>query len=211
MRWTVLALALVWAACGPADDLNRPLQPLEVGSSWSYETSDLDGSDAEVKTVKVLRREQVRGIEAVVLESTRGTEVTRVWLAEVDGKIVRLREENSDGATLLDLRDFLPGSLRTPAKLAGLQVGDEIPMPYEEQSIASDGTVLGSVRRTPSMVVEDVDDVVKTPAGEFRCLRLRKLGDDGSDGKQIWYAPGVGKVQEKGGRLEKLKRYDVGD
>lgn len=219
MRLFAMAAALALAGCevieypidpGDPGGLGAALQPLEVGTRWTYETSDADGSDREVKEVAVIAVEALDGHEAAVLESVRGALRTRVWLADVDGKILRLREESWQGETLLDRRAFSPGSLRTPAGLGSLRVGDELDGTYVEKALAPDGDrVVAERRRTPRYRVEAVDAEVVTPAGTFFALELRRLGDDGEDGKVVWYAPGVGKVREEGGRIEVLRSWSA--
>jgi len=211
------AAVAVLAGCGgagPSDgkgggSRSFELQPLGVGMRWTYETSDAAGADRSVKQVEVLRHETLAGTEAAVVESRRGDNRSVVWLAEIDGRIVRLREETWEGATLIDRRAFAPGSLRAPASAKELRVGDELDGDYVEQVLGEDDAVLGARQRLASYFVDAVDDSVRTPAGEFFAVRLRKVGDDGGQGKLTWYAPGVGKVREEGGRIEVLQSWSA--
>mgnify|MGYP001275466384 CR=1 FL=1 len=215
--WTVAAAAILATGCqvieyevgGPGDPAPGALalQPLEVGTTWSYETSRADGSEREVKEVAVIATEVIDGREAAVVESVRGKNRTGVWLAGVDGRVLRLREELWQHGTLVDRRGFSPGSLRTPATAESLREGAILDGSYVEKALASDDRVIAERQRTPSYEVEAVAEEVTTPAGTFFAVRLRKLGDDGEDGKRIWYAPGVGKVREEGGRIEVLRRW----
>lgn len=189
--------------------LSRALQPLVPGTTWSYETSKADGSEREVKNVTVVRSEEIDGHEAAVVESVRGNNRTLVWLAEVDGRVVRLREELWQDETLVDRRAFAPGSLRTPAAIDALRPGTMLDGSYVEKALASDDRVIAERPRSPSYEVEAVAEEVTTPAGTFFAVKLRKLGDDGEEGKRIWYAPGVGKVREEGGRVEVLRSWSV--
>lgn len=205
--------AALLLACGGGGDAGDEavgkalLQPLEVGTTWVYYTTRADGSGPERKTTTVVRKEELNGSEASVFESVRGNLRTLVWLARDGDRIVRLREESWEGNTLIDRRGFRPGSLRAPATLADVRVGDVIDGGYEEQALAEDGTVLGARQRSPAYQVEAIDAEVRTPAGTFRAVQLLKLGDDGEEGKRVWYVPGVGKVREEGGRIEVLQRF----
>ncbi len=214
MKWWLLAATMtVLAACGGAatdpdgSGLSTALQPLEVGAKWVYETSDAAGADRAVKEVEVVRTETIEGVEAAVVESRRGSARTLVWLAQVDGRIVRLREEAWDGATVIDRRTFAPGSLRTPATIENLRVGQELDGDYVEKVVGADDAVLGQRPRVANYRIEAIDEKVVTPAGEFFAVRLRKLDGDGGEGKLTWYAPGVGKVREEGGRIEVLQSW----
>lgn len=218
-RWlAAMAVGLAVAACGGSAAVDdgggggspaNALQPLEVGTRWTYETSDAAGGDRQIKEVSVLRNETVGDLETTVLESRRGNSRTLVWLAEIEGRVVRVREESWEGETRMARRGFAPGSLRTPAAIEAVRVGDQFDGDYVEQVLADDDSVRGARQRVVSYVVEAVDDRVRTPAGEFGALRLRKLGDDGGEGKLTWYAPGVGKVREEGGRVEVLQSYSL--
>ena len=72
-----------------------------------------------------------------------------------------------------------------------------------------DNSVLGQRPRVATYRIEAVDEKVVTPAGEFFTVRLRKLDGDGGEGKLTWYAPGVGKVREEGGRIEVLQSWTL--
>lgn len=80
--------------------------------------------------------------------------------------------------------------------------------------------------RAHTFMVESISETVKVPAGTFRnCLRVRRVRalDDPSIGdpmaqveqdKQYWFAPGVGKVQERNvmtDSTEVLETYDLGE
>lgn len=215
-RLVIMAVMAVLVGCGGgATDEDQQggkstaLQPLEVGARWTYETSDAGGGDRAVKSVEVIRTEMLGETETAVVESRRGNGRTLVWLAEMDGRIVRLREESWEGETRMDRRGFAPGSLRTPASVGALRVGQELDGNYVEQVLADDDRVMGSRQRVATYRVEAVDEKIATPAGEFWSVRLRKLGDDGGEGKLTWYAPGVGKVREEGGRIEVLQSFST--
>jgi hypothetical protein len=195
----------------PPVDAARQLQPLALGTTWTYETHKADGSDRTRKEVAVVDVEEVDGISAAVVESVRGESRTRVWLAVVDDRVVRLREEKWTGGALVDRRVFSPGSLRTPVEVGSLRVGEVLDGAYVEKALGPDDRVIAERSRTPSYRVEAIGEEVVTPAGTFFALKLRKLGDDGDDGdgKLVWYAPGVGKVREEGGRIEVLQSYSL--
>lgn len=190
----------------------EPLQPLEVGATWTYETTSADGTNAEEKTSTVLRTEETGGVEATVVETRHTGKVSRVWLADVDGRILRVREETEETNKPPERRRFEPGSLRTPATIAGLRVGQTLESSYLEIVLdASDGE-LSRTQRSPVWTVEALDDEVDTPAGRFGAIRLRRSGSesDGSGEKRVWYAPGVGKVKEQGAKIELLTAYRSG-
>ncbi len=205
-------VAALLAACGgeaPVEE-TAALQPLEPGSTWTYQTTDPDGSDAEEKTTTVVGTEDVEGAPASILETRRGDIVSRVWLSEISGVVLRVREDKEEGGVLVERRRFVPGSVRTPARLEGLRVGDELPGANAEELGDGAGSLL--MRRDVELtwVVEAIDDAVQVPAGSFRAVRLRKVGGDGTEGKLVWYAPGVGKVKEQGGKHEVLASFRIG-
>jgi hypothetical protein len=217
-RWAagVLVAALGCGGGGLGEEGNplaATLQPLAVGSSWTYRSSKADGSQPDEKTTTVVRREEVNGIDAAVFETRRGDKVSQVWLGELDGRILRLREETREPNVPPELRRFEPGSLRTPATLDGIRVGQVLPSEYVEIFLFEDGEERFRVSRAPVWKVEAVGEEVETPAGRFGAIRLLRTGndDDGTSEKRIWYAPGVGKVREQGARLEELIRYQIGE
>lgn len=215
----IAALLLAAWGCGggagpgqQGDGAALPLQPFTVGTSWTYQTSRGDGTEVSEKTATVIALEDVDGVEAAVIETRRGQKVSQVWLGEVDGRILRLREETREPGQIPELRRFEPGSLRTPATMEGLRVGQTLPSSYVEVVLDDAGTELARIDRQPAWSVEALDDQVETPAGTFGAIRLLRLGDeaDGALEKRVWYAPGVGKVKEQGNRIELLKSYRSG-
>jgi hypothetical protein len=209
-----LALALAAAGCGGGTGtangaLSEPLQPLVQGASWTYRTSAADGSNVEEKVSTVTGFEDVGGVQAAVVETRHTGKVSRVWLAEVDGRILRLREETVETNKPPERRRFEPGSLRTPATAEGLKVGQTLPSNYAEIVLDANDAELSRTERAPVWTVEALDDEVDTPAGRFGAVRLRRSGSesDGSADKRVWYAPGVGKVKEQGAKLEVLASY----
>jgi hypothetical protein len=216
--WAAGALAVVALGCGgaPVEEGNSAaltLQPMTVGSSWTYRSQKADGGMQEEKTSTVIRREMIDGIDAAVIETRRGDKVSQVWLGVVDGRILRLREETREPHVPAELRRFEPGSLRAPATLEGIRVGQVLPSKYDEVFLFETGEDRFRIAREPVWTVEAVGEEVETPAGRFGTVRLLRTGndEDGTAEKRVWYAPGVGKVQERGARLEQLVRYRIGE
>lgn len=204
--WTIVS-ALLLVSCGAEQTLQEAeLLPLTLGSSWTYETRDPDGSNASRKTTTVVHRDET----SAILQTVRGSITSKVWLAIEDGLVLRVREETYDHGVAVERRTFDPGTIRTPASAKGLRVGGTLRVGYMERYLASDQeVVLREDPRDSRLVVEALDEAVRTQAGEFRAIRLRKVDEDGLGDKLTWYAPGVGKVKEQGGKIEVLTGFEL--
>lgn len=220
------ATALATAACGTGDPgtpgttptasptatapTEGRLLPLAVGATWTYRVTDPATGEVADKSNTVEALENVGGekdgIQAYRVRTEKLNGVTVSWQEDLGNAIVRHREQafRADGS--MKTEDwYLPGKLRVDESETHLEPGATWTETYSERVIDGDDGTITMVEKSETWTVEAVDEEVTVPAGTFRCVRLRRVGDsDGASVKTWWFAPGVGKVKETGGQTEEL-------
>ncbi|MBI3179816.1 MAG: hypothetical protein HYZ27_09150, partial [Deltaproteobacteria bacterium] len=102
---------------------------------------------------------------------------------------------------------FDPPALRVETKSPAL--GDTYTTVHCEIRVDADGNQIGApLEKTTTFAVEAIDESVVVPAGTFTCVRIKRTVVGGA-AKTYWYAAGVGKVKEVGGRTESLVTHSV--
>lgn len=66
------------------------------------------------------------------------------------------------------------------------------------------------VPQTESWSIRSDAEEVTVPAGTFRAVVVVRHAEDPADDKTYWFANGVGKVKESGGKTEELVDCGVG-
>ncbi|OJT23645.1 hypothetical protein BO221_16755 [Archangium sp. Cb G35] len=185
------------------------LWPLTVGSTWTYRITDPVKGTFE-KRVEVLGEQAVpeTSMRAIAVRSTQPHLEELSWQLEVNGVVVRLREEDRKGATLARVTTWSPATVKS--------IATERPVGWRYDSDIRELTRLGDGStedkdKTYIWRVEAVNETVVTPAGTFtNVIRIkRERGDKENQERTYWLAPGIGKVKEDGERLEELVSYDV--
>jgi hypothetical protein len=179
----LMLLAIAAAGCGqdvkPTTGGDRTTssdwQPLEIGWTWTY---DVEGGGTSRRTVK--GRESVGRFDCRVIEETMGDAKARWWLrSDRDGlKLYRFAE----GDARFDLDD--------PAVWFKFPAQRGSRWEYEQ----THGTV-----ELQCFAVYEADEVVRVPAGEFTCARVRTFAFCERTQvfeKSDWYAKGIGLVRQ---------------
>lgn len=219
-------------SAGEAGASSGALLPLGIGDRWTYGTTASDGT-VSAKVESVVSQERVGGdgpsADAVGFKLVTGNKANDPngdvdYLAVVAERVVRLRELKIDGKTGALKREYFwdPPRLLLDESAAHLAVGASWLEVYGENnhnwSPVPDGGVTdvftpdGGVTMTEIRdlwTVLSVDESVTVPAGTFRSISLRLVGNSGASVKTLWYARGVGKVKqtEEGGTTEELTSY----
>jgi hypothetical protein len=175
------ALLLLLAAAGLAQKsapTARDYFPLRVGDSWTYRNDE----DESEFTVRVLSDERRAGGDvAYEVEKLAGVRI-HSWYAKTPGWVLVLSEVNPEqegiGVKHEPPRQLLKNPLVAGAKWTWKGKG------MTGDDVLEINTVAGT-------------DVVTTPAGRFRAMKVVSKVTDGDAAvtKATWYAPGVGLVK----------------
>ena len=185
------------------------LWPLTKGTMWTYRITDPVRGTFE-KRVEVLGEQPVpeTSMRAIAVRSTQPHLDELSWQLDVNGVVVRLREEDRKGDTLARVTTWNPATVKS--------LSTERPLGWRYDSDIRELTRLGDGTtedkdKTYIWRVEAVNETVVTPAGTFtHVIRIkRERGDKENQVRTYWLAPGIGKVKEDGERLEELVSYDV--
>ena len=192
--------------------MGQRLWPLTQGSSWTYQITDAVRGIFQ-KDVYVSAQSTVPGtnVAATSVISTQPHLEEHSWQTVVDGKVVRLREEDRKSDQLVRVVTWQPAlmmkALAEP-KPAGWT--DTTTLVETETNLLT-GKV-EEKEKVYAWTVEALDQSVTTPAGTFSdAIKLRRWRPDKPEWEErtYWLVPGVGKVREEGERLEELVRYEV--
>ncbi|ATB37455.1 lipoprotein [Cystobacter fuscus] len=187
------------------------LWPLTQGSSWTYRIQEPSKGTFE-KRVEVLGEQVVpeTTMKAVAVLSTQPNKEEMSWQLELDGTVVRLREEDRKQGKVSQVTTWNPATVKALSKPRAL--GWSYTSDVRELTLADDGTPEDKDKTYVWRVV-GVNETVTTPAGTFtNAIRLeRKRGDKvkPDDDRTYWLVPGIGKVKEDGERLEELVSFDI--
>ncbi|HEX8436639.1 hypothetical protein [Archangium sp.] len=200
----------------PGPDGNKPepaarqsLWPLTRGTTWTYRISDPTRGTFE-KRVEVLGEQTVpeTAMKAISVRSTQPHLEELSWQIDMNGVVVRLREEDRKAGALARVTTWSPATVKGIS--AEQPQGWSYTSDIRELTRNGDGSTEDK-DKTYVWSVEAVNDTVTTPAGTFtNAIRLKRArGDKENQERTYWLVPGIGKVKETGERLEELVSYDV--
>lgn len=189
------------------------LLPLAVGTSWTYDTSDMGGPvEAKVTTVEALEDvgDRKAGITAYRIRTEKAAGHVVSWQEDRCSSIARHREQSYDGAgVLLSDQFYVPSKLRVDEAAEHVAMGATWTTEYTEvEEDPVNGT--STVSKSETWTVEATAEEVTVPAGTFTALKLRKTTSGNAD-KLYWFVAGVGKVKEEGENIELLTAYTLAD
>jgi hypothetical protein len=221
MRWGATVCAVVVAACGGDSSGSFDVDarfgcaagsptaegylPFDVGNSWRYRSTDAD-DPSDISTKRQELTEEVDGF--IVQETQRGGSVNLVVsrFQPVGDAIVRFERTGYDDATLDSVTYYEPdGKIRLDESPDRIAPGASWEATHTKRVIRNGVEV--STQVTEAWTIYGVDVPCASPAGEFECLHYERARSDGDTGfirKEFWYARGVGKIREQGGRIEEL-------
>jgi hypothetical protein len=187
--------------------------PLTTGNSWTFRVTEAGVVTMKTQTIGPL--EPVGGTGPnkdtmayrATTEKDDGGDMTVSWQAEVDGKIVRYREQSfaaTGGAVELE-EHWDPYKLRVDATEAHLMQGATWTEMYSETKMLM-GMPAMTAAGSDAWRVVAVDEPVTVPAGTFDALVIEKMG---GTPKRYWFVRNVGKVKETGTQTEELASYEV--
>jgi hypothetical protein len=190
------------------------LWPLTKGSTWRYRITDPKYGGTFEKQVEVLGTQTVpeTTMTATAVRSTQPflklEELS--WQVDLNGVVVRLREEDRESGTLARVMTW------SPATVKGLAREQPVAWRFESKITEATRYLTGTKEdETKEKIyvwtVEAVNETVTTPAGTFtNAIRLKRTrSDKESKDRTYWLVPGIGKVKEDGERQEVLLSYDV--
>lgn len=192
---------------------NGRLMPVKVGARWTYRVTDLSTGEVATKTSTIEALEDVGGRKAGVTAFRFKTEKdsgwTVSWQEDRGTSLVRHREQSFDGDGTLEAEEYYdPGKTRVDESEEHTAPGAAWEEAWTEVRIDVEGEA--SSPRSARWTVESAAETITVPAGTFTCVRLRRVSTNesgvGSD-KTFWFARGVGKVKEMGGKTEELVEY----
>jgi hypothetical protein len=195
-------------------DTNQPapftsLWPLTRGSTWTYRITDPTRGTFE-KQVEVLGEQTVpeTNMKALAVRSTQPHLEELSWQLEMNGVVVRLREEDRKAGTLARVTTWSPATVKAISREQSL--GWTFTSDIRELTRLGDGSTEDK-DKTYIWRVEAVNETVTTPAGTFtNAIRLKRArGDKENQERTYWLVPGIGKVKEDGERLEELVSHDI--
>jgi hypothetical protein len=185
------------------------LWPLTKGTRWTYRITDPTRGTFE-KQVEVLGEQTVpeTNMKAIAVRSTQPHLEELSWQLEMNGVVVRLREEDRKAGTLARVTTWSPATVKAIAREQS--VGWTFTSDIRELTRLGDGTTEDK-DKTYVWHVEAVNETVTTPAGTFtNAIRLKRArGDKENQERTYWLVPGIGKVKEDGERLEVLVSHDI--
>lgn len=202
------------AGSGDAAPILKRYLPLSVGAKWTYRVSDPKAGTTETKTSTVEALEDVGGAKAGVKAFRVRTEkldgITVSWQEYLDETVVRHKEESRDlQGTRSSEEVYVPSKLRLDETAEHTMAGASWIVKYTEK--VNDAQAGASTNaKTETWSVIGTDETVTVPAGTFRCLHVRRVGDmAGQAEKDYYFARGVGKVKELGNQTEELDSFTV--
>lgn len=225
---SICAFVLVFASgCGTetavdssdaGTSLASALQPLTVGSHWSYQVTD--DSDVSIKTNTISTIETVGGtgpnatLSAYRFDTTTDNETDRSvsWMGLENERVVRYRELAYSKSTGLQTSDtyFSPARLRIDESAEHIVSGAQWQETFTEVELDDDGTTT-TTEKTEIFRVDGVNQTVTVPAGTFSNAIVVLKASSGDTTKSYWFVPGVGKVKESGGQVEELTSYEIAE
>lgn len=191
-----------------------PLLPWKTGNTWTYRVTDVDQSVSE-KVTTIGAEELVGGDgphrddEGFKVVTKKGAmDQTISWQVDMDGTVVRLREQSFGAKTgELQLEEYWePYKLHVDGSEEHRQTGASWLDEYDETKIPT-GQAATTMAARDRWTVTAERASVTVPAGTFDAVVLQKAG--GTTLKTYWYVPGVGKVKESGAQTEELVEYQV--
>ena len=187
----------------------KSLWPLTRGTRWTYRITDPTRGTFE-KQVEVLGEQTVpeTSMKAIAVRSLQPHLEELSWQLELNGVVVRLREEDRKAGALARVTTWSPATVKAIAQEQS--VGWTFTSDIRELTRLGDGTTEDK-DKTYVWHVEAVNETVTTPAGTFtNAIRLKRArGDKENQERTYWLVPGIGKVKEDGERLEELVSYDI--
>lgn len=191
---------------------SQTLWPLTQGTTWTYRITDPTKGVFE-KKVEVLGEQTVpeTSMKATAVRSTQPYLEELSWQTDVNGVVVRLREEDRKGGTVARVTTWTPATVKSLSREQpqGWTYRSNI---RELERDTADGAT-DDKEKSYVWTVEAVNETVTTPAGTFsNAIRLKRVRGDKPqepDPRTYWLVPGIGKVKEDGERLEELVSYDV--
>jgi hypothetical protein len=218
---------------GPVAAGTGEFLPLAVGNRWIYQLTDADGTVSS-RVVSVAAKEVAGGsgpnADIAAFRVVTGNKIDDEngdlsWQAVVDGRVVRLRETSIDGKTgrIKNEQTWDPPRLRIDETDAHTAAGASWVEPaYTEydtdwDSDGDGGVVVPDGGATTKTGIKDLwsvaspGETVTVPAGTFKALLLRRVGDSGATIKNYWFARGVGLVKqtEEGSPTHELISYQT--
>ncbi len=208
-----VAVGLAMSGCGESDKKTQASAldyfPVAVGNRWTYqETGTTTG-----EVIKRLTGTEEFGGQSTLVEETNDYETAILkrqnWLVS-NGRVLRVRQQRLQGDLILDYRTYEPGFLRFDNALA--KVGDTLLEQHTRREYDGTDTLLQEKTEQYTWLVEAENAPVETLAGNFDCLKLKRIDTSGTDIKYFYYAAGVGKVLETSDTdEERLVSFDVAD
>jgi hypothetical protein len=195
------------------DQVRAALLPWKEGNTWTYRVTDNDEVSEKVTTIGP--EEMVggdgphSGDTAFKVVTKKGAmDQTLSWQRDIDGRVVRLREQSFGAKTgELQLEEYWdPYKLHIDGTDEHLQAGAKWVEVYDETKVEP-GMAPSTSTERDAWSVDTLSESVTVPAGTFDAIVLVKAG--GSNLKTYWYVPGIGKIKETGGQTEELVSYEV--
>ena len=206
----------------PAPDLQPDLPPppparmlpLKLGATWTYQVTEATGAVGMKKTT-VEAFEDVGGLKAgtkafrMRTDKAGGDDKTVSWLEDRGDMVVRHREVSYKRGTDIINGDesWQPFRMRVDERMERVAAGATWTETYSET--VTEGLSTNTTMVSDRWIVDAADEMLTVPAGTFRCLRVRKLGENGKPDKTFWFARGVGKIKETGGQTEELASFSI--
>jgi hypothetical protein len=182
--------------------------PFDVGNTWRYRVDQFNGDPPALKAqtyTEMLTPDEDTGPVIVQVTSTdSGT--TESWFQPQGDRIVRLRQQDFDGAGNLERTTYYrPHRLRVDESLAHLETGATWTENFIREVHNAAGVITNEESTAEEWSVLNGDIECPVPWNEHRCLHLRRRTiTGGTSVKEYWFARGFGKVREEGGVIEEL-------
>jgi hypothetical protein len=205
--------AMAGTGGAPMDDM-RSYFPLATGNSWTFRVTEMGVVSMKTQTIGALEpvggtgpNKDLMAYRATTMKSD-GADQTISWQAEVDGKVVRYREQSFMSAGgMLELEEHWdPYKLRVDMAADKVTTGATFTEMAMETKLPV-GMTPTTATVTDTWRVVSGSESVTVPAGTFDALLLEKTG--GTSIKRYWFVRGVGKVKETGTQTEELASYEV--
>lgn len=182
--------------------------PFAVGNAWRYRVDEFNGDPPRLKAqsyTEMLTPDDETG-PVIVQVTTVSNGTTESWFQTQGDRIVRLRQQDFDGAGNLERTTYYrPSRLRLDESPEHLETGATWTDNFVREVQNAAGVITNEEITAEEWSVLDSDAACPVPWNERRCLHLRRRTITGGTAvKEYWFARGYGKIREVGGVVEEL-------
>jgi hypothetical protein len=188
-------------------------QPLSIGSTWVYNVTDT--GVAYTKNSQIMSFEDIGGVAAGTMgykmSETIKTSTQLTWYESTDTDVRRHHDQQIDSSGNMTSEDwYTPFDLRVDESPDHVKAGAAWTVSYMDAHTSAKKPA-STTTISENWTTDAVDQVVTTPAGTFKALKITRTNTADGTAKSQWFVAGVGKIREQNttGHLEELTSYNI--